>query len=615
MVNEVLQAVIDYVKLPHTDYAILINGPWGCGKTYFWKNIVGPELKKLLDSKYIERVLYISLYGVSDVKDIDRSLFSQSYPGIRKKCVGKISRFVGSAIEALGYVDLAKINLRSLVKVDGSVICFDDLERSNLPFNEVLGYINTFVEHEGAKIVVLCNEKSIEEADNKFYKKMKEKVIGNSLDYQPDYKTVLSTLMEEYKDQKEFYDFLIKNTDLILHLFKSSKTDNLRSLRRVITTLNMVFKTIYEGGIDPDKLAVQLVYAIGPTAFELYGRAADPEKLKTIHAMNYMSLSGISMRALKKDEAAEKTYEEQFNDHYFSELGFMDMGSALGCPPICDYMITGYLDKDLLLEWATKLTKAPDEKDERIKHLIFNAREMEDEEYATTTSQVLGYIETGDISDIKTYVSLYGHFEWYINESLVSLTEEQILEKFKQGLQKAQETGRLISDSQLEFEIEHLLEKPRSKECQDFCDYILEMNKQIFERQRFDHIQKLLSHFQDDPQAFIHALIDNGESGFLSHPVFHQLNIQETADKILSMPNGLRTRFEMSLYERYLKYGPRLEYIDELLALTGIRDILKDFCETASKGKTIKPMGLFITQDIVRKLDQIVEKLDLIKQK
>jgi len=29
--NEVQQAVIDYVSTPQTDYALLITGPWGCG--------------------------------------------------------------------------------------------------------------------------------------------------------------------------------------------------------------------------------------------------------------------------------------------------------------------------------------------------------------------------------------------------------------------------------------------------------------------------------------------------------------------------------------------------------------------------------------------------------
>ncbi len=614
MVNEVLQTVIDYVKLPHTDYAVLINGPWGCGKTYFWKNMVGLELERLLDSKHIERVLYVSLYGMSDVKDIDRSLFAQSYPGINKKWVGKMSRFVSGAIEALGYVDLAKVDLGSLVKVNNSVVCFDDLERSNLPFKEVLGYINTFVEHEGAKVVILCNEKALDEEDVPLYRKMKEKVVGNSLDYKPDYKSVLSTLTDEYKDQKEFHDFLIKNTDLIFHLFKNSETDNLRSLRRAITTLNMVFKTLYEGGIDPSQLAKQLIYAVGPTAFELYGRAADPEKLKAIHAMDYMSLAGIAMMGLKRDEAAEKTYEEQFNDRYFNELGFMEMGSAIGCPPVCEYMITGYLDKDLLLEWAKKLTQIPDEKDQRIKHLIYNAKEMDDKEFEETASQVLDYIQSGDITEIKTYASLYGHFEWYIDEGLVIVTKDQLFEAFKAGFLKAQKAGKLQPNQHLPYEISRLMSQPMSKESQTFRDFVIEMNKQIFDRQRSEHINELLSRFQDEPLAFINALTDHGESGFLLTPVFNQLDIEETANKILSMPNGLRMQFGLALNARYLKYQPQSEYFEELPGLIGIRDAIKTYCEEPAKGLAI-PMSLFITQNIVETLDQTIDRLQALKQR
>jgi predicted AAA+ superfamily ATPase len=32
------EVIFDYLSKEDTDYAILINGPWGSGKTYYWKN-------------------------------------------------------------------------------------------------------------------------------------------------------------------------------------------------------------------------------------------------------------------------------------------------------------------------------------------------------------------------------------------------------------------------------------------------------------------------------------------------------------------------------------------------------------------------------------------------
>lgn len=615
MVNEVLQTVMDYVKLPHTDYAILINGPWGCGKTYFWKEIVEPELKSLLESQQIERIMYASLYGISNVRDIDRLLFAQSYPGINHKAVSKVSRFLGGVVEASGRFNLEKVDFRSLVKVSGAIICFDDLERSYLPFEAVLGYINTFVEHEGAKVVILCNEDGINNRNKKVYREMKEKVVGNSLDYQPDYETVLSTLTNEYKDQedqKEFHGFLINNSKLILHLFKSSERNNLRSLRRAITALNMVFKTINEGCIDPNMLAEQLIYAVGTTAFELYGRAADAEKLRSIHKMDYMSLTGISMRALRNDKAVEKTYEEQFNERYFKQHDFLYPDKAVGCPPICDYMITGYLDKDSLLQWAKKLTDEPDEKEQKVKHLTFNHRHMDDEEFERIKSQVLCYIESGDFPDIKTYIGLYYHFKFYVDADIVDLTQEKLLEKFKKGVLIAWQAGRLTPDSRLQFEIKHLLEEPRSKECQDFCDFILGLNEQIFEHQRLDLFNNLLSSIEAEPAAFINALTSNEESGFYFRPVFHRLDSEDMASKILSMSNNSKTQFWDALRERYVKY-PHSEYIEEIPALKRIRDVLKNNYEKSAKGSQLS-MSLYITQKIIETLDQAIDQLNEITQ-
>lgn len=36
--EHIQQIFIEYIKADKTQYAILLNGGWGCGKTYFWKN-------------------------------------------------------------------------------------------------------------------------------------------------------------------------------------------------------------------------------------------------------------------------------------------------------------------------------------------------------------------------------------------------------------------------------------------------------------------------------------------------------------------------------------------------------------------------------------------------
>ena len=47
------------------------------------------------------------------------------------------------------------------LSVKDSILIFDDLERCDCPVNEVLGYINTYVEHDGMKVIIVANQKEI----------------------------------------------------------------------------------------------------------------------------------------------------------------------------------------------------------------------------------------------------------------------------------------------------------------------------------------------------------------------------------------------------------------------------------------------------------------------
>lgn len=64
--EELVESILDYVRSDYTDYAIMINGEWGSGKTYFWNN----QIKKKIDTmKLMVNVtqLYICLCMVSQI--------------------------------------------------------------------------------------------------------------------------------------------------------------------------------------------------------------------------------------------------------------------------------------------------------------------------------------------------------------------------------------------------------------------------------------------------------------------------------------------------------------------------------------------------------------------
>ena len=45
--KELIENIVEYIKKPYTDYAIMINGEWGSGKTHFWNNKVKKRIESL----------------------------------------------------------------------------------------------------------------------------------------------------------------------------------------------------------------------------------------------------------------------------------------------------------------------------------------------------------------------------------------------------------------------------------------------------------------------------------------------------------------------------------------------------------------------------------------
>ena len=55
--EDLVESILDYIRADYTDYAIMINGEWGSGKTHFWNN-------KIMFYIEIERYLFFCNYNM-----------------------------------------------------------------------------------------------------------------------------------------------------------------------------------------------------------------------------------------------------------------------------------------------------------------------------------------------------------------------------------------------------------------------------------------------------------------------------------------------------------------------------------------------------------------------
>jgi len=289
--KQIVELLIQYVNMEKTNYAILIDGEWGCGKTYFIKNTVFSKITS-------KRPIYISLYGLSSCDEILKQIWLQTVPlrikGIASSKAGGIASSI--ILSGLSYfnVDKPKIDYNNLMSLDKCALFFDDLERCDISINEVLGFINNFVEHNGIKTILIANqeeigkqlsEKNIElryfistnkeidfpekprsttsydspytpksskidinEIDkrvnylfgrNNEFKRIKEKLVGMTIKYTPNIDLILDPLIKDYVSETH-QDFMYKNKQAIVNKLNSNNHNNLRTLIFVFDKFNVL---------------------------------------------------------------------------------------------------------------------------------------------------------------------------------------------------------------------------------------------------------------------------------------------------------------------------------------------------------------------------------------
>ena len=172
--NAIEEELNDYLYNVNIKYAVLLNGSWGSGKTYYIKKYI-EKLEREFDeskknkSKKLKKPIYISLYGINSVSEIKNKILLSL---IKSKKVKQLLPLLDVGLEVgsdfisdITFIKnpdnkLGKI-LQTLYKIDNLIIVFDDLERCNININSVLGYINELVEHNDIKVIIVADETKI----------------------------------------------------------------------------------------------------------------------------------------------------------------------------------------------------------------------------------------------------------------------------------------------------------------------------------------------------------------------------------------------------------------------------------------------------------------------
>ena len=141
--------LLNYLKnyYKSSDNLILLDGPWGSGKTYL--------LNEFMKSFNKCKVIYLSLLGKRSVDEINTSLFME----INHKHI--VDSLVPSAINPLLYLENNKNNLDFSLKINNdnpsAIVILDDLERyASSDFDTLISYCQNLI-RSNAKVIIVSN--------------------------------------------------------------------------------------------------------------------------------------------------------------------------------------------------------------------------------------------------------------------------------------------------------------------------------------------------------------------------------------------------------------------------------------------------------------------------
>ncbi len=660
--EELIECICDYVKKPYTDYAVMINGEWGSGKTYFWNNKLRTRLENIhvagSDKKY--KTIYMSLYGINSLEEISKKIFIETNPRMSKslkkfidsKDGNTIPEYVKTGMDMANLFGSAsfynsKIDFSETFSVEDKILCFDDLERANVDVIDILGYINNFVEHDGIKTIVICNERELAtkfkdtniemktmiatyilDKENKLnthheeglfhkkvdkkaevkplaamleekvadifdkanaYERIKEKLIGETFEYIPEYSYILTGMIMKYSYNEQLSDFLKRNTALIIAAFNKSSTRNLRILKHSLNDFEKIYNNIMRDykDIEVNILKTILTFTIA-IAFEIKAGNISKERLKNIHSNDeYNALIFTSKIVNDKNQFYLREFDSKYflnNTSTYKFFKFIEV-----------YIRTRYFDERLYKENMKEATENIEitniEKSMKYNTILSGEYlKLSDFDFNILVLQVLEEIKEGAV-DFKEYVSLFAVYKYFIASGLCDIQVSELKQIFQLGMQLAAQRAddKVLLDSE-ELEID-------DKDVVEIKEIYSKVKLQVLEDIALKRAKDLFKYLPEDISEFYKLIM--GE--YKTLPVFAKYDMEELYGKLLISSN----------YDLYnLVDLINIRYKDQKELFTHELPSLKKLCTIIHKGQMGKEMTIkfVLLNNIANSVDEL-EKL------
>ena len=645
--EELVESILDYVRSDYTDYAIMINGEWGSGKTYFWNNKVKNKIQSMQLNGKSYTTVYMSLYGISNLEEISKKIFIETTQLMDKN----LKKFMNSSNQttipeyAKTGLDMAnffgvtqngdRIDYKDFFSTDDKVLCFDDLERANVDVIDILGYINNFVEHDHIKTIIICNEKElsnklksnnlemktfiatylldkegdlktsdkpmVEKIQDKIeyvfdkandYERIKEKLIGETFEYAPEFNYIINGLLMRYESNGELIRFLRENTGLIVSTFNKSGTKNLRILKHSLNDFKKVFEMVnkYYPNTSNRVLQTMLIFTIA-ISFEIKAGKVTKDKFINIEDNEEYKSILVSSRVLMDNR---QFYIKEFDNNYYynfkSEYRFFKF--------IEIYVRTRIFDmKEFKNNMEVIINTVDINKLPAYKRLLTEEYwKINDDEFSNVIEEIIEEVKKGTLKLIDI-VKLFIYFSYFIKKGLIAYDIRTIKTIFLNGMNASSLTSEYCDN--VTEELDKIAVGEINSDIEEVLKHFNILNKKLKDKM---YIEKADEIFKCIPMK-METFYERFDKECMNIPIFKYYDVYQFFQRISCASNEDIVSIKEKLINRASLYMKEIE--PEMKNIKQLKQVIEDY--TKGKDNTIK---IVMLREFAKDLGTILDKYE-----
>lgn len=351
MYQEINRIVESYRAADNTDYAILLNGEWGCGKTYY----VEHSLREAVEANG-GHLIYASLHGVKNYEQIAISLMLSN---IANKCgleakdmreeywlskvihVLRESKSIKAKLIQLTFSHWrckAKNNAHKIDK-DTTLIVIDDIERAvnDDIRKEVLGCLYEEYIRRGYHVLLIGDETKIDKESSYF--ECKEKYVRRTVDvsiWQSD------LIFDFARSRCERISWLYQAIECKFKWFVTSK--KIVNLRVIAMMMDAVVDVVSVFDASFSQKNAEFLFSVtAPIVHAMSRGLLGPDDVNDFACLT--QLQSISYYYLDKDKCSKLDAKMQKACKFYDEYCCDSESNFSLVKSIFRYVLTGYLDR------------------------------------------------------------------------------------------------------------------------------------------------------------------------------------------------------------------------------------------------------------------------------